>query len=105
MKLKKELNSIEVFAIAAGSMISSGLFVLPAIAYKLAGPGCIISYFIAGILMLPALFSKMELATAMPKAGGTYFFSERILGTAAGAVAGVANWFSFSLKRDRKSVV
>ncbi|MCD6379003.1 amino acid permease [bacterium] len=98
MKLKKELNSIEVFAIAAGSMISSGLFVLPAVAYKVAGPGIIISYFIAGILMLPALFSKMELATAMPKAGGTYFFSERILGTAAGVINGVANWFSIGLK-------
>ena len=98
MKLKKELNSIEVFSIAAGSMISSGLFVLPAIAYRIAGPGIIISYFIAGILMLPALFSKMELATAMPKAGGTYFFSERILGTAAGVIDGIANWFSIGLK-------
>jgi amino acid transporter/mannitol/fructose-specific phosphotransferase system IIA component (Ntr-type) len=98
MKLKKELNSIEVFSIAAGSMISSGLFVLPAIAYGIAGPGVIISYFIAGFLMLPALFSKMELATAMPKAGGTYFFSERILGTAAGVIDGIANWFSISLK-------
>jgi APA family basic amino acid/polyamine antiporter len=98
MRLKKELGSIQVFAIAAGAMISSGLFVLPAVAYVVAGPAVIISYFIAGLLVLPALFSKMELATAIPKAGGTYFFSERILGTPAGVVDGVANWFSISLK-------
>ncbi|MBD3179494.1 MAG: amino acid permease [Candidatus Latescibacteria bacterium] len=98
MKLKKELNSIEVFSIAAGSMISSGLFVLPAVAYRVAGPGVIISYFIAGVLVLPALISQLELATAIPKAGGTYFFSERILGTPAGVVNGMANWFSISLK-------
>lgn len=98
MKLKKQLNALGVFSIAAGAMISSGLFVLPAIAYKGAGTGIIFSYLFAGILMVPALFSKLELATAMPKAGGTYFFSERILGTGAGVVDGFANWFSISLK-------
>ncbi|MFO7916192.1 MAG: amino acid permease [Candidatus Krumholzibacteriales bacterium] len=98
MKLKRELNSIEVFSIAAGSMVSSGLFVLPAVAFRIAGPGVIISYFIAGLLVLPALFSNLELVTAIPKAGGAYFFSERILGTPAGVVNGVANWFSISLK-------
>ncbi len=98
MKLKKDLNAIQVFAIASGAMISSGLFVLPAVAFTVAGPAVIISYFIAGLLMLPALFSQLELATAIPKAGGIYFYSERILGTAAGVVDGIANWFSISLK-------
>jgi len=98
MPLKKQLNAIEVFSIAAGAMISSGLFVLPAVAYKKAGIGILLSYFFAGILMIPALLTKLELATAIPKAGGTYFFSERILGSAAGVVNGFANWFSISLK-------
>ena len=98
MKLKKELNAIDVFSIAAGAMISSGLFVLPAIAYKTTGIGIIYSYLFAGILMLPALFSNLELASAIPKAGGTYFFSGRILGTGAGVIDGFANWFSITLK-------
>lgn len=97
-KLKKELNALDVFSLASGAMISSGIFVLPAIAYKEAGSSVLISYFLAGILMLPALFSKLELTTAIPKAGGTYFYTERILGTAAGVVNGLANWFSISLK-------
>lgn len=96
--LKKQLNAVEVFSIAAGGMISSGLFVLPAVAYGVAGRWVILSYLIAGLLVLPALFSKLELVTAIPKAGGAYFFSERILGTAAGVVNGGANWFSISLK-------
>jgi amino acid transporter len=81
MKLKKQLNAIEVFSIASGAMISSGLFVLPAIAYKEAiensgvGIPILFAYFFAGVLMLPSLFTKLELATAIPKAGGTYFFS------------------------------
>ena len=98
MRLKKELKALDVFSIASGAMISSGLFVLPAVAYKAAGIGIIYSYLFAGILMLPALFSNLELASAIPKAGGTYFFSGRILGTAAGVIDGFANWFSITLK-------
>jgi amino acid transporter/mannitol/fructose-specific phosphotransferase system IIA component (Ntr-type) len=96
--LKKELGLIDVFAIASGAMISSGLFVLPAIAFSKAGPAVILSYFLASILVIPSLLSKAELATAMPRAGGTYFFIERSLGSLWGLFSGFANWFSVALK-------
>jgi amino acid transporter/mannitol/fructose-specific phosphotransferase system IIA component (Ntr-type) len=98
MALRKELGFFEVFAIAAGAMISSGLFVLPGLAFASAGPAMILSYIIAGLLVLPALFSKAELVTAMPKAGGDYFYITRSMGLAAGTVAGLASWLSLSLK-------
>ncbi|UCD19234.1 MAG: amino acid permease [candidate division WOR-3 bacterium] len=98
MALKKELGLFEVFSIAAGAMISSGLFVLPGIAFAKAGPAMILSYVIAGVLVLPALLSKAELVTAMPKAGGDYFYITRSLGIAPGTVAGMASWLSLSLK-------
>lgn len=79
-------------------MISSGLFILPAIAFARTGPAVIIAYLLAALLVIPALLSKAELATAMPKAGGTYFYIERTLGPAAGTFGGLANWFSLSLK-------
>lgn len=79
-------------------MISSGLFVLPAIAYSKAGPAVILSYFLASILVIPSLLSQAELATAMPLAGGTYFFIERSLGALLGLFSGLANWFSVALK-------
>lgn len=97
-KLKKQLGLLDVFSIASGAMISSGLFVLPAIAYAKAGPAVIFSYAIAAIIILPSAFSKAELATAMPKAGGTYFFVERSLGPVLGLFTGFANWFSLALK-------
>ena len=98
MALKKGLGLFEVFAIAAGAMISSGLFVLPGLAFAKAGPAMILSYIIAGLLVLPALLSKAELVTAMPKAGGDYFYITRSMGLAAGTVAGLASWLSLSLK-------
>ena len=96
--LKKGLGLMGVFCIAAGAMISSGLFVLPGIAFKLAGPAVILSYMLAGLLMLPTMLAQAELATAMPKSGGSYFFIERSLGSLTGTFAGLANWFSISLK-------
>lgn len=98
MKLKKQLGLLDVFCIAAGAMISSGLFVLPGIAFAKCGPSVIVAYLIAGIIFIPSLLSKAELGTAMPKAGGSYFFIERSMGPAAGTLGGLASWFSLALK-------
>ncbi|GAJ10953.1 unnamed protein product, partial [marine sediment metagenome] len=87
MQLKKELGLLGVFAIAAGAMISSGLFILPGLAFAKAGPAMILAYIIAGILVIPAIFSKAELVTAMPKAGGDYFYITRSMGFTAGTIS------------------
>jgi amino acid transporter/mannitol/fructose-specific phosphotransferase system IIA component len=98
MALKKGLGLLGVFAIASGAMISSGLFILPGLAFLRAGPAMVLSYLIAGILVLPTVFSKAELVTAMPKCGGDYFYITRSMGAVAGTIAGLASWFSLSLK-------
>jgi len=97
-RLIRQLSGIDLFCIAAGAMISSGLFVLPALVYTKVGPAAILVYVLAGIVILPALFAKAELATAMPRAGGSYFFVERSMGSAAGTIGGFASWLSLSLK-------
>lgn len=96
--LKKQLGLMGVFSIAAGAMISSGLFILPGLAFAKAGPSVVISYFLAGLLMIPSMLSNAELATAMPKSGGSYFFVERSLGPVMGTFAGFANWLAIALK-------
>ena len=96
--LEKDLGLLDVFCIAAGAMISSGLFVLPGIAFAKAGPAIIVAYFLAALLVVPALFAKAELAKAMPKSGGTYFFIERSMGPLLGTVAGLLTWVSLALK-------
>ena len=98
MKLKKELNLIDVFCIATGAMISSGLFILPGLAHAIAGPAVVFSYFFAGLLAMTGMFSQAELVSAMPKTGGTYFYVARSMGPAAGTIDGIVTWFSLSLK-------
>ena len=97
-ELRRELGVVPVFCIAAGAMISSGLFVLPGLVYLHTGPAASLAYLLAAFLVIPAMFCKAELATAMPKAGGTYFFVDRSLGPGFGTLAGIASWFSLSLK-------
>ncbi|NIA17545.1 MAG: amino acid permease [Planctomycetes bacterium] len=88
--LKKELGLVGVFSIASGAMISSGLFILPGLAFAKAGPAVIIAYFFAGVMMIPSLLANAELATAMPKSGGSYFFVERSLGPLMGTICKLA---------------
>ena len=98
LPLKKQLSLLDIFCVASGAMISSGIFVLPGLAHTRAGPGVIISYFLAGLLAIPGMLSQAELVSAMPKAGGTYFYVTRSMGSAMGTIDGVLTWFSLCLK-------
>jgi len=98
MELKRELNLLDVFCVASGAMISSGLFILPGIAHAHAGPSLVVSYFVAGLLAMTGMMSQAELVSAMPKAGGTYFYVTRAMGPGVGTIDGLITWFSLSLK-------
>lgn len=96
--LKKEISFLGVFSIASGAMISSGIFILPGLAFSKTGPSVFVSYFIAGILGLIGIFSVIELSTAMPKAGGDYYFINKTFGPMIGTISGFLGWFALSLK-------
>jgi len=97
-KLKKELRFLDVFCIATGAMISSGLFVLPGLAHAQAGPAVVLSYVIAGLLAATGMLSQAELVSAMPKAGGTYFYVARSMGPVVATINGLLTWLAVSLK-------
>ena len=97
-KLEKQLGLWDVYAIATGAMFSSGFFLLPGIAAAITGPSVFIAYFVSGLLVLPTMFSVAELATAMPKAGGTYYIIDRSLGPVMGTIGGYGSWLALVLK-------
>jgi amino acid transporter/mannitol/fructose-specific phosphotransferase system IIA component (Ntr-type) len=97
-QLDRSLSLSGVFSLAVGSMLGSGIFVLPGLAAAIAGPWVCFSYLIAGLFVMPALLSKAELATAMPVAGGTYVYVERSMGPWMGTITGLGNWFTLSAK-------
>lgn len=97
-KLEKKLGLLDVFAISTGAMFSSGFFLLPGVAAGTTGPSVFLAYLVASFLILPAMFSMAELSTAMPRAGGAYYFLDRALGPMAGTIGGVGTWLALVLK-------
>ena len=97
-RLRKELGLFDVYAISTGAMFSSGFFLLPGLAAAKTGPSVALAYLVAGLFILPAMFSVAELATAMPRAGGAYYFLDRALGPLVGTVGGLGTWLALVLK-------
>ncbi|MFQ5690867.1 MAG: amino acid permease [Gemmatimonadota bacterium] len=97
-RLKKQLTLFDVYAISTGAMFSSGFFLLPGIAAGHAGPAVVLAYLLAALLVAPAMLSKAELCSAMPRAGGTYYFLDRTLGPIVGTIGGFGTWLALILK-------
>lgn len=97
-ELKKNLKLLDVIAICVGAMFSSGFFILPGLAYAHTGPSVFLAYVCSGILILPSMLSQAELCTAMPKAGGTYFFLDRTFGPILGTIGGIGTFLGLVLK-------
>jgi len=96
--LDRSLGLYPTMMISMGAMIGSGIFVLPALGYKKAGPAVVLAYVLAALVVLPAALSKAEMATAMPESGGTYLYIDRALGPLFGTIAGIGAWFSLVFK-------
>ncbi len=97
-RLKKELGLFDVYVIATGATLSSGFFLLPGLAAASAGSALPIAYLVAGLFVLPGVMSAAELTTAMPRAGGIYYFLDRSMGPLMGTIGGFGTWIALILK-------
>jgi len=91
-ELARDLGFLEAYTIGLGTMIGAGIFVLPSIAANQAGPASMVSFFFGGMVSLLAALSLSELATGMPKAGGSYYYVNRALGPFFGSIVGWGMW-------------
>lgn len=96
-KLERTLSLPGAIAVSIGGMLS-GIFVLPGLAVGITGSSIWLAFLVAALCILPAVLSKSELGTAMPKSGGTYVYIERAFGPLFGTIAGIGLWLSLLLK-------
>ena len=95
-ELAKDLGLLEALTIGVGTMIGAGIFVLPGPATAAAGPIVALSFVIGGVISIFTAMSASELGTAMPKAGGSYYYVNHALGPLVGSVAGLGNWMGLA---------
>ena len=96
-KLERTLSLPGAIAVSIGGMLS-GIFVLPGLAVGITGSSVWLAFLVAALCILPAVLSKSELGTAMPKSGGTYVYIERAFGPLFGTIAGIGLWLSLLLR-------
>ena len=91
-ELERTLGLRQAMAIGTGTMVGAGIFVFPGLAAGRAGPGAVGSFLIGAVVALLVALPAAELATAMPRSGGGYYFVSRGLGSFAGALVGFGQW-------------
>ncbi len=91
-ELARDLGFLEAYTLGLGTMIGAGIFVLPGIVAGRAGPASMVSFAVGGFVALLAALSLSELATGMPKAGGSYYYVNRALGGLFGSIVGWGMW-------------
>jgi len=95
-ELAKDLGLLEALTIGVGTMIGAGIFVLPGPATAVAGPAVAAAFVVGGIISIFTAMSASELGTAMPKAGGSYYYVNHALGPLFGSIAGLGNWMGLA---------
>lgn len=93
--LKRDVGLLGVVALAAGSVIGGGPFVLAGPASALAGPSVWLSYLVIGLPMIAVAVCYAAIASAMPIEGGTYYYPSRVLSPFWGFLAGWARWLAY----------
>jgi GABA permease len=91
--LKRSLAPRHVTMISMGGIIGAGLFVGSSAAIHAAGPAIVLSYLLAGIVVLLIMRMLGEMAVALPRVRSFSEFARAGLGHWAGFLAGWLYWY------------
>lgn len=92
-KLQKQLKSRHVTMISLGGIIGAGLFVGSGAVIHETGPGAILSYVIAGLLIVLLMRMLGEMAVVNPDSGSFSTYARQAIGPWAGYTIGWLYWF------------
>ncbi|MEJ2224750.1 MAG: amino acid permease [Syntrophobacterales bacterium] len=78
--LSRSLSRLDLVVIGVAQIIGAGIFVISGVGVKIAGPGIILSFLVAGLACTLAALCYAELASMMPQAGSAYTYAYAIFG-------------------------
>ncbi|HZX98155.1 MAG TPA: amino acid permease [Dermatophilaceae bacterium] len=91
--LSPGLKPRHITMISIAGVIGAGLFIGSATAIKVAGPAVLVSYAMAGLLVVLVMRMLGEMATAQPDTGSFSTYADRALGRWAGFSIGWLYWW------------
>lgn len=92
-QLAKTLAKRHLSMIAIAGVIGAGLFVGSGAAIKQAGPGALLAYAAAGVLVVLVMRMLGEMSAATPETGSFSTYADRAIGRWAGFTIGWLYWF------------
>ena len=98
--LSRQMSLLSLTATGICSMLGASIYVIPFMIQKNVpgiGPYVLPAFIFAAFPALMAAFSYSILASAMPRAGGSYIYASRSLNPFLGFVASFSQWFGLSI--------
>lgn len=89
------IRAVGVWALAASMVniiVGGGIFVLPAVGYKLIGPAAPVAYLLCGAVVGLIMMCFAEAGSRVSRTGGQYAYIEVAFGPFAGILAGMLLW-------------
>jgi len=90
--LKRTIPFPILLLLGINAIIGTGIFFVPGIAAKLAGPASIISWVLVAIIALVIAACFAELVSMFPKCGGVFEYTKQAFGEFAGFIVGWISW-------------
>ncbi len=91
-RLGHSMKPRQLTMMGLGSAIGAGLFLGSGAGIQAAGPAVLVSYLVAGTLIILVMWALGEMAAANPNSGAFSVYAERALGKTAGATIGWLWW-------------
>ena len=88
LTLRPQLSMFDAVSTGLAAILGAGIFAVIAPAAAIAGPALLISLIIAAFVAFCNALSSAQLASVLPRSGGTYEFGRRMLGPWWGFCAG-----------------
>lgn len=91
-KLQAGLSQRQISMMGLGGAIGAGLFVGSGQAISIAGPAVLISYLLAGTIVIVIMAMLAEMVAADPSSGAFSTFAHKAMGRSAGSTVGWLYW-------------
>ena len=116
-QLHTGLTQRQISMMGLGGAIGAGLFVGSGQAISIAGPAVLVSYLLAGTVIIVIMAMLAEMVAAHPSSGAFSTFAHKAMGRSAGSTLGWLYWVQLvvviaaeatgaaAITADRKSVV